>query len=244
MADDICSEVFEILSGGRECRIEDQGASIPTDCVYPSFDQVWVNIVRTGFGYHVTDLGGAVSSALIHGRDETVIQTALKSAAARFGVEASGGVLMATAPTRDWLRSAVMGIANASAYAAQSAVDHIAKAKEIALHEKVYAALSKTVRPEQIKKEFPYHGESGRLWKAEYAVLRQGAPILLRGVVPHHASIVTTYAGFGDLPRSDGPQAIAVHDQALAPDDAALLRQVADVVPLIGLTSFARASVH
>ena len=57
-------------------------------------------------------------------------------------------------------------------------------------------------------------------------------------------SIVTTYAGFGDLPRSGGPQAIAVHDHTLAPDDAALLRQVADVVPLTGLTAFARASVH
>lgn len=244
MAHDICSEVSEILSAGRVCRLEEQGASLPTDCVYPSFDQVWVNVVKTAFGYRVTDMGGAVSSALVHGRDDAVIQAALKSSAIRFGIECTGGVLGATAPSSEWLRAAVMGVANASSYAAQSAVDHINKAKEEALHTKLYAALTKAVRPEQIKREFSYSGVSGRLWRAEYAVVRHAAPILIRGVVPHHASIVTTYAGFGDLPKNEGALALSVYDQPLPLDDAALLRQVSDVVRLGSLPQQMLASIH
>lgn len=241
---DLCSEIEKALAGGKTCAIDREAAVWPTDVVYPSFDQVCVHVTRVSEGYRISDGGGAVSSAIIHGREDGVIENALKSAAQRFGVEARGGEIAVVIPSLDWMRSAVMGVANASAHAAHAAVDHVAKAREAALHEKIYAQLAAAVPESRIRKGYEYQGESGRTWKAEYAVVGNAPPVLVRGVVPHPSSIVHTYAGFGDLNRTSGLKALAVHDQPLSADDAALLRQVSDVVALRGVGKAASQALH
>lgn len=240
----LCTEIETALAEGKVCQVDRDAAVWPTDVVYPSFDQVCVRVVRVAEGFRVSDGGGAVSSAIIHGREDGVIENAIKAAAQRFGVEAHGAEIAVVVPSLEWMRSAVMGVANASAHAAHAAVDHVAKAREAALHERIYTQLAKVVPESRIKKGFEYRGESGRTWKAEYAVIGSAAPVLVRGVVPHPTSIVHAYAGFGDLDHAGGARAIAVHDQPLSADDAALLRQVADVVSLSGVGKAASQAVH
>lgn len=239
----LCTEIETALAAGRVCRIDGEAAVWRTDVVYPSFDQVCVRVQVSAEGFRVSDGGGAVSSAIIHGRDDGVIENALRAAAARFGVESNGAELAVVAPSLEWLRPAIMGVANASAHAAHAAVDHASKAREAALHERIYVQLASVVPESKIKRGFEYRGESGRLWKAEYAVIGNAPPMFVRGVVPHPASVVYAYAGFGDLDRSSG-QAIIVHEQKLAADDAALLRQVADVVALSGVAKAAARALH
>ena len=230
----LCADIDVWMSEGRTCVLAGDVARVPTDVVYPSFDQVWVEVKAVPGGFRVSDSGGAVASAIIHGRDDGVIENALKVAAARYGVEAQGGDIAVIIPSLDWVKSALMGVANASAHAANAAVDHAQRAKEALLHEKIYAQLAKVVSETKIKRAFDYRGESGRPWKAEYAIIGLHGPLLIRGVVPHHTSIVHAYAGFGDLPRGGTTKALVVHDQPLEADDSALLRQVADVVTLAG----------
>lgn len=240
----LCSEIETALSEGKTCAIDRDAAVWPTDVVYPSFDQVCIRVTRVAEGYRVSDGGGAVSSAVIHGRDDGVIENAIKAAAQRFGVETNGGEIAVVIPNAQWMRSAVMGVANASAHAAHTAIDHVSKAREAALHERIFSQLVQVVPESRIRKQFEYQGESGRMWKAEYAIVGNAPPVLVRGVVPHPSSIVHAYAGFGDLNRKHGPHAIAVHDQPLSADDAALLRQVADVVSLKGVGRAAAQAVH
>lgn len=231
----LCADIDIWMNEGRACVLSGDVARIGTDVVYPSFDQVFVEVKAVPGGFRVSDAGGAVSSAIIHGRDDGVIENALKAAAARYGVEQHGGDLAVTIPTLDWIRAAVMGVANASAHAAVAAVDHAQKAREAHLHEKIFVQLSRVVSEAKIKKSYDYRGESGRPWKAEYAIIGAHGPLLVRGVVPHASSIVHAYAGFGDLPRHGATKALVVHEQPLEADDAALLRQVADVVTLAGV---------
>lgn len=53
-------------------------------------------------------------------------------------------------------------------------------------------------------------------------------------VVPHHSSISHRFVAFSDAKAvSEGAfKTFAIYDQPLARDDAALIRQVADLVPV------------
>lgn len=239
----LCNIVDEALAAGRSCDLAGEVARVTTDVVYPSFDPVIVAIRQTPAGFRVSDEAGAVRSALVHGKEDAAIQAAVSAAASQFAVEVVGGSLEAVVPTVDWLRAAVLGVANASAHAAHAAVAQVVRERAEALHAKIYAQLARVVPEARIKASFEYRGESGRHWRAEYAVLGGDRPLFVRGVVPHHASVVHAYASFGDLPRQ-GPRALAVYEQELEPSDTALLRQVADVVTLAGVSRAAAPALH
>lgn len=239
----LCTILDEALAARRACDLVGGVAKVATDVVYPSFDPVVVFVRETPNGFRVSDDGQAVHSAIIHGKDDAAIEAAVRAAADRFSVDVVGGALSVSVPSVDWLRSAVLSVANASGHAAHAAVAQVVRERTEALHAKIYAQLARVVPEARIKTGFEYRGESGRNWKAEYAVVGGGRPIFVRGVVPHHASVVHTYASFGDLPPQ-GPRALAVYEQDLDPSDAALLRQVADVVTLSGVSKVAAASLH
>jgi hypothetical protein len=66
----------------------------------------------------VHDAGGAFRSAWVHGRDDALIQKIASRQAKKFRVNLLNGTLVAEAANDEWLTSAIIAVANASAMTA------------------------------------------------------------------------------------------------------------------------------
>jgi hypothetical protein len=103
----ICDDVRAALGAGEVCEESTAGARVVTHCLYPSFTPVSVFVTKLGDGYRVTDAGGAVRSAWIHGREEKALERVLAREAARFHLKVSNSALVADAPSIEDRKSVV-----------------------------------------------------------------------------------------------------------------------------------------
>lgn len=234
-----CDDLRALMAATETCEQTEYGARFVTHCMYPSFDPVSVFVAKVGDGYKVTDGGGALGALLRHGRDDAAFQSALKKACGRFSVATAEGMLLAEVDDAEWLRAAVLAVANASSMAAAAALEHVAASTERELTDKIYDELRKVAPESNIAKEYQYRGESGRMWRVDYAVLGR-EPLLVKAVTPFYASIASNYTAFGDIGANDNVPRFSVYSRELKAEDAALMRQVAQLVPLRSLEPGAR----
>lgn len=226
-----CNDIMEALSRGNVCEQTTSGWKVTTHCLYPSFDRVDVFVTPFGDGFLVTDGGGAAAAAWEHGRDG--IDRCLAQASAKFGVTArKGGVIEARADSIDWLRAAILGVANASSSAAEAALNRVMAAAESALSDKIFAALAKVLPKESIARDFEHRGASGKNWHYDFGAVANDNLLLVNTVTAHHASISAKYVAFADTPEADNVvRKLAVYTRKLETADAALITQVAMLVP-------------
>jgi hypothetical protein len=232
-----CDDIKAALSAFEVCTETEQGSRVTTHCLYPSFDPVNVFVVRFGDGFRVHDGGGAVRSAWTHGRDNNLISRMLTKQAERYEIMVVDDALVADAPSIDWLGSAILAVANASAAAAHAALDRVVSATETALKEKILRVLKTTVPPKMLAVEYEVVGESKR-HKFDFAVTEfSGRMLLLNAVAPHHISVSSKYVAFSDVIHRKGVETDrwAVHEKELDRSDVSLLLQVAEIVPMQAL---------
>lgn len=227
-----CDEILAIMARGDRCEQTEYGARMVTHCFYPSFDPVSVYVSKWGDGYRVTDGGGAVKSALLHGRDDTALTAALKKARLKFDVDSAEGMLVAEVDEA-WLRAAVLAVANASAMVAEILVEHVTHAAENTLKSQMLEELRKVVPERHIARDYHHVGTSGNVWPIDLAVT---APrlVLLKAIAPHRNSVTSNYVVFGDAGSKEVIR-YSVFERDLKPADAALMRQVAQLVPILAL---------
>jgi hypothetical protein len=233
-----CDEVRSALSTFDVCTETEEGSRVATHCLYPSFDPVNVFVVRFGDGFRVHDGGGALQSAWLHGRDEALIRRTLAKQAARYQVHIVDDVLIADVPSADWLTSAILAVANASAAAAHAAIDRVVSATERVLRDRILSVLKATVAESEIAVEYEIPGQSGKLHRFDFAVREPRDNLLLiNAVAPHHISVSAKYVAFADVIHREGTHTdrFAVHDKPLESGDVSLLQQVADIVPVKSL---------
>lgn len=240
-----CNVVASALAGFRRCEQTADGARIATHCLYPSSESVHVYVVKMGDTFLVHDGGDSFRVAWSHGRDEPVINKALERAAERFHVHAIGHQLRIKDIPPDWLISAILAIANAASQAAFAAVERMNASNEIALVKQIDSFLSERFTHNQIARELTLTGKSGGKRRFDFAIRRDGNyDFLINAITPHHASIAAKYVAFSDsaMPRE---KKLAVFGKPLDTDDTALLKEVADVLPLTALGSeIVRAVAH
>lgn len=230
-----CSEIKEHLDALYHCLPTDEGLRVATSCVYPSFSQVFVYINCIGTEFIVRDGGGAASVAWDHGRDDALTKKALAKEAMKFRLSCEGTALVARVSSADWLPAAIMAVANASSLAAHSIVEHVVAAAESDIATRIYKALLKVCPEPKIKREFLIEGESGKQHRFDFAVGEYGTKmVLLDAIAPHHSSIAHKYTAFADVkPLLSGTaQSFAVFERRLDAGDAALIQQVARLVPI------------
>lgn len=233
-----CDEIHSALETLSSCTETDQGSCVTTHCRYPSFDPVNVFIVGYGDGYKVHDGGGAIRSAWDHGRDVPLIRRMLARQAISHHLSLVEDSLIADVPSKDWLASAILSVANASSAAAHAAVERIVIAAEATLRELIYQILLETVPMPKIQKEHEFRGTSGKRHRFDFAVQRDADEwLVLDAVAPHPVSIASKYVAFSDTKAPSSPIVgrFAVYDRPLEPEDASLLAQVADLVPFASL---------
>ena len=193
-----CDNLLTLLENETTCLKTEYGYRLVTQCLYPSADPVSVFISQYGDGYRVTDGGGAVRSAMIHGRDQHVMASAFSKACKRHSVIDQEGMLVAEPSNDDWLYSAILAVANASAMAAQDAIEAVAEANENDLKLKIGDMLKMAVPESNIAKQYEYRGVSGNLWKIDYAVVREKI-LLLKAITPNRNSVNSNFSAFSDI---------------------------------------------
>jgi hypothetical protein len=239
-----CRELLEMIEAGRACEPSEYGFKLATQCLYPSADQVYVHVAKWGEGgFRVTDGGGISRSVLVHGRDEHALHSGLTEASNRHALRVEGGLLFADAPSSEWLPAAILAVANGASLAASLALGHVARKSERSLVTRIYEQLSKVVPAHHIARDYEYRGKSGKAWRIDCAVARSDRPLLVKAVTPHHTSISSCYTTFGDIGIEDTNR-FCVFQRQLDPDDKALLRQVATLVPLDALDAGTKDIVH
>jgi len=228
----VCEAVRAALEHFDKCEATLDGSRIATHCLYPSFENVLIYIVKVGDTFTVHDDCGAYNSAWTHGRDELVIKKALNAEALRFKLKVSDNSLMLDCVSKDWLSSAILAVANASSFAATHAVSRLVAATEEALVDKIERVLVKTVAHEKLAREISIRGKSGGERHFDFAIRdSQGFAVLINGVAPHHSSINSKFVAFCDF-EAERERKLAVFDRSIETDDRALLQEVATIVPI------------
>jgi hypothetical protein len=242
-----CDQIKEALAGCLVFEPTEDGCRISTACLYPSFERVEVYVTRFGEGFIVHDAGGAYRSAWSHGRDEALIRKILSREASRFHLRLENFVLGTEAISAEWLPAAVLSVANASAQSANSIVERVTAAAEAALSDKMFEKLKAVVPEPQIKRAFPVLGKSGKEHRFDIVVQHHGEQLLLLDAVsPHHSSVAHKYVAFSDTKAhyNETVEGFAVYERPLAEDDASLLLQVAQLVPIVALVEGARRAIE
>jgi hypothetical protein len=237
-----CDDVMAALAEFSVCLETQDGSRVTTHCLYPSFDPVNVFVSRFGEGFQVHDGGGAHRSAWIHGRDDYIAGKALKRWASRYKLTVTDDhALHCVVQNVSWLTSAILGVANASAGAANEVVEHIAVAAETALKTRIYDVLSEVTPKDKLHRDYEIRGASGKLHAFDFAIAKDSNVSLLDAVAPHHVSVSAKYVAFADAGGHTGPSKYAVYDRELDVGDTALLQQVADLLPFSAVrTLFSR----
>jgi len=226
-----CDDLIPLLMRDPTCMDTLHGAQLETHCLYPSSDPVHVYVSRLRSGFHVHDGGGAMRSAIAHGR---TWQHALERAGKRHSVKVASGTLLAEPPDLEWLYPAILAVSNASAMAARLALEAGISRAESNLREAIFDGLKRAVPESKIGREFEYRGRSGHLWQVDFAV-KEESLILIKSVVQNGNSINSNYATFGDIGDQEEVHKFSVFSRELNQDTSALLRQVAALVPLKSL---------
>ena len=233
----VYDDIKAALSAFEVCTETEHGSRVTTHCLYPSFDPVNVFVVRFGDGYRVHDGGGAVRSSWMHGRDDVLISRMLAKQASKYQIKIVDDALMADAPSIDWLASAILAVANASAATAHVVLDRVVTATEAVLKERILSVLKTMVPLKMIAVDYEVAGQSKK-HKFDFAVTEfSGTTLLLNAVAPHHISVSSKYVAFADVIHRHGfrTDRWAVHDKELDRSDVSLLLQVAEIVPMQAL---------
>ncbi len=194
-----CEDIRAALASLSGCEETDQGSRVTTQCMYPSFDPVAVYVVGYGDGFKVHDGGGAIRAGWDHARDAHLVRRMLVRQAAAYHLKMVDDSLVVEVPSKDWLASAIVAVANASASAAHSAVASAVNAAEAALKDRIYQILSETVPVPRIRRAYELAGASGKLHSFDFGVQREhDGWLVLDAVAPHHVSISSRYVAFSD----------------------------------------------
>lgn len=230
-----CTDLRDIIERLSACSATAAGARVLTHCYYPSFERVAVYVRRERGGYCVTDGGEAAFAAIRHGRDDAAVEAGIAKACGYYDVGSKDGVLIAEVDDREWLDAAILAVANAAAMAAHVANERIARAAVSALVDRIGDSLKRVVPVQHIARHYQVKGKSGIEWPIDFAILHTREPLLVKAVKPHRISITSSYATFGDIAANDNVRCFAVHERPIKDEGAALLRQVARIVPLKAL---------
>lgn len=239
-----CEVIKHAMRGFDICEETSEGSRVLTHCVYPSFHNVSVYIAKIGNNFKVHDGNGAYDAAWLHGRDDALIAKHLRNECRAFHLELVNNSIVATVSSQEWLPSAIIGVANASALAARRAVEHLVATSEAVLSDKIETVLVDSFGKSRLEKNVEIMGSSGGRRRFDFALKnRDENSILINGVSPHHGSISAKYVSFADTEISKEFK-FAVFDRPLETNDAALMGQVASVLPITALVVGARRALR
>ncbi len=238
----ICDTVVSGSADFRSCKESDNGARVRTTCIFPSFEPVFVYVVRFGDGFVVHEAGETMAVILSHGQDGSVASRVIRTECKRFDLTFEGRRISVKIDAPEWLDNAIVAVANTAAMAAYAAVSDSSRKREHELADTLFDLLTPRLPRGSLVKDYDYHGASGRRYRFDLAVQARSGLSLIQTIRPNANSVNAKYVALADVPDSDEVQRIAAHAGDLAPEDILLLQNVATVATAKGVATLLGAS--
>lgn len=229
-----CDTIISALSD-LQCRETAEGARVLTHCLYPNFEQVAVYVQSHLDGFLVHDGGAGFDFAFLEGRNPTNLKTHMRDFASMYGVNSDDHRIFGRALTPEWLPNVVMAVANASSTAVNALVSARADQEDREFREQAYEALRDAFTSDNVARRVKRRGRTGRLYSFAFGVLFRDQVALVDTVTPSPISVSTRFTSFSAVSARDSGGAFLTYSKPLTGADAALLSEVADVVPLQAL---------
>jgi hypothetical protein len=223
----LCEKIFERVPSLLQCVETDNGVRIRTTCLYPSFEPIFMYVVKLGDGYVVHDAGETLSVILAHGQTHKLAKKHINAECKKFGLKAAHRRISVTINAIEWLETAIVSVANAATAASHSAVRDIKNKEESNLADAILDIIRDRLPKGSVIKEYSQQGVSGRTYNFDIGVSLGDRLTLIDTVVPHKASVNSKYVAFSDLPMDEGLQKVVAHNNDLQPEDVLLLQNVA-----------------
>jgi hypothetical protein len=223
-----------------QCERTFDGLRVLSHCLYPNFEQVPVYVQTHMDGFLVHDGGEAYDLAFLEGRSPSALKAFMREYASLFGVDSDDHRIFGRALTHDWLPNVIMAVANASAAAANALVmskSDLAKQDDNEFREHAFQILREAFTDKRVPRRVKRRGRTGKMYTFAFGVTLKEKMSLVDVVAPSSISVASRFTTFSAVtPRAFGGAFLA-YNRDLASEDAALLSEVADVLPLDALVA-------
>lgn len=227
-----CGLIKSCMDRFERCSQTELGLKVSTHCLYPSFEQVDVYIIQTGDSFVIHDNSEASRIAWLHGVEKRTISSCVNASSAYYGCETivENHQIKAIAQDEAWLWAAISAVANASAYAARTAVGRVRKSKEFGLIQRTKDILDGAKWSPETQLDKTYPGMSGKEHTFDLGVTHSGQLALIDAITAHPNSIAAKFLAFSDTENRPGLFKYAVYENELSQEDKALLSNVAELI--------------
>ena len=225
----LCDSIFASTSSLREYKETEHGVRIRTTCVFPSFEPVFVYVVKLGSGFVVHDAGETMAVILTHGQGGNAASRSIRIECKRYDLAFEKGMISFKVDNDKWLESAIVAVSSSAASAARVAIRDSKANSERELVDVIFSMLEPKFDKGSILKKYSYSGKSGRHYQFDLAVKRKEQLTLIETVTAHANSINSKYVAMADVSSDFGVTKIVAHNDDLSNEDIILLQDVAIV---------------
>lgn len=188
-------------------RVDGNQARLSVPVLYPSGAGAAVEITMNGGNCFVSDLAHGQSEAEMQGASSFYGDAARRSAK-RFGVDYDGMSIFAIWASIDNIEAAIMSVANASVFAASSAIFKALEEKDRKRNQELFDKVTRIFGRREVSREEEVAGQH-EIWPAHNVVtLQSGGKAVFEFVSSHPNSISSKYTMFSDLSKSPNRYAL------------------------------------
>ena len=216
-----------------KCPIVKDEVRVPTTCVLPYFDFLYVHVAQNSDSYLVHDNGQALDNILRHGQELDVANRVILSKCRPHGLKFNGWRISWENQNQEWLSSGIFAVAAAVTASAECALHETfmkaLEAQQDEIADTIFLLLEPSLEEGSISRRYQHRGKSGRHYEFDLAVKHKNRLTLIETVTPHGHSVSSKYVALADVPSEGGIRKIVAHDNNLSKEDIVLLRNVAAV---------------
>ncbi len=211
--------------------------AVPTQCLYPSNDCVVVYVYGGENECVVSDGGGALDEISSHGITVENPMKLLKQFSIGRGIITNGQKVFTNRVPWEALVSAIVLVANASAEAANWAVDNMKPKVRRNIKSALLSTLCLYYSRDRIKTDERLTGKSARSYRFDNVVMiGEGKKLLVDAVIPEPGSVNARVVAHLDVSRNEDSNVIQRivydDDDKWSSADLNILQMAAELVPL------------
>lgn len=208
-------------------------AKIAVPILYPSGSSAAVEIMLNGGKCFVSDLGLGQMEAEMNGAD-IYYDASARRAAANYHVAYDGLSIFATWASLENIESAILGVSNASVFAATNAIHKAVEEKDRKRNDAVYEKVARLFGPHQVVRHTDVIGENAT-WEAHNVVtFPRGKLGVFEFVSANQNSVASKYMMFSDLSKLEDRYVLTsvVSSITSIGGKAAMLQDVSEILQI------------
>lgn len=214
-------------------RVDGERARLTVPVLYPSGGSCAVEIVTSGERCFVSDLAMGHMEAEMYGAHD-LYDVCAKAASERFGVRYDGLSVFASWASLDNVEGAIIGVANASAYAATTAIFRAVEEKERQKNYELFEKVQAIFGEASVAKTADLSGRDAQWQAHNVVILRDHRRAVFEFVSEAGSSIASKFLMFSDLSKREGEFSLnsVVKSVESIGKKGSMLGDVSNIIPL------------